>query len=376
MNAEKYIRLFSSLGVRLSGFGGDEASRRVIAAAMDENPWFTEGDIIMAVEAIRTHILQPDILAEWLGRYRVDYSSMRDIAVIMAGNIPLVGFSDLLCIIAAGDMCHLKMSGKDSVLMKYVAGLLKYIDPAVPIAEYRVCGRYDAVIATGSDNTNRYFRSAFSGIPSLLRGSRSSVAVLGGDETDDMLRLLSTDVFSYSGLGCRNASLIFVPELYDIDRLGRVITPAAENINAGYLNNYIQNRALLTVKGEPFKDFGCFLMQEKEVLADSASSKISSKDAAGTHPSQMSAKDAADSCPLQMYAKDAFPMNISSVNYCHYSRTEEVGEWLAANDGAVQCVVANTLNHPRAVTFGQAHRPYPWDYPDGRDVMEFLNGLS
>ncbi len=349
VNSEKYIKLFSSLGERLSGFGGDVASREAIGAAIKANPWFTERDITSAVEALRTYMLQSGVLARWLGRYGTECSGGKDIAVIMAGNIPLVGFSDLLCVISAGDRCHLKMSGKDTVLMEYVAGLLKDIDPDIPIEEYREDCRYDAAIATGSDNTNRYFRSEFSGIPSLLRGSRSSVAVLGGGETESLLRLLSGDVFRYSGLGCRNTSLIFVPEDYDIAFLGRTIMPAAQDINACYINNYLQNRALLSVKGEPFEDFGCFLMQEKDVFADSSA---------------------------RMSAKDAFPVSISTVNYCRYGRLDEVGEWLDANDGAMQCVVTDVAAHPRAVTFGQAHSPYPWDYPDGRDVMEFLCGLK
>jgi hypothetical protein len=336
MNMDKYTGLFVSLGERLSGFGGDAASRGAIAAAMNDNPWFTTNDIMTAVEAIRTRMLQPGILSEWLGRYDTGRCARaKDIAVIMAGNIPLVGFSDLLCVVAAGDRCHLKMSGKDSALMKYVTDLLKDADPAVQISDYHKGGRYDAVIATGSDNTNRYFRSAFSGIPSLLRGSRSSVAIIDGGEPADKLGLLSRDIFGYSGLGCRNTSLVFVPRDYDIDRLGRAVTPAAENVSAGYINNYVQNRALLSVKGEAFADFGCFLMQEK----------------------------------------DSFPMNISSVNYCRYNRTEEVGRWLDANDGEVQCVVAENFPHRRGVAFGQAHYPYPWDYPDGRDVMAFLGEL-
>lgn len=335
MCREKFIELFSALGERLSDFGGDAASRRAIDAAREDNPWFTESDIIYAAEALRMYMLQPDILSRWLERYDTDHSRRREVAVVMAGNIPMVGFSDLLCVIAAGDVCHLKMSGKDSALMNYIVDLLKDIDPAVPVETYCKGGRYDGVIATGSDNTNRYFRSAFSGIPSFLRGSRSSVAVLGGGEDESRLKLLSGDVFRYSGLGCRNVSLIFVPENYDIDRLGRAIAPEAEYLNEGYLNNYRQNKALLSVKGEPFADFGSFVMQER----------------------------------------DTFPMNISSVNYHRYNCMEEVRQWLEANDDAVQCIVTDILPHPRAAAPGQAHRPYPWDYPDGRDVMEFLDRL-
>ncbi len=342
-NIDRHISLFASLGERLEGFGGDAVSRAVIASAAKANPWFMESDIVEAVEAIRTRMLQPEILAEWLGRYPAERSVTKDVAVIMAGNIPLVGFSDLLCVIASGNRCHMKMSGKDSVLMGYIAGLLKDIAPDVPVFEYREGSAYDAVIATGSDNTNRYFRSAFSGIPSLLRGSRSSVAVLGGGESECVLKLLSRDIFRYSGLGCRNVSLIFIPRDYDIAMLGAAITPASKNINPSYLNNYRHNKALLSVKGEKFEDMGCFVMQERA----------------------------------------GFPVNISSLNYCRYDSLEEVGGWLAANEDAVQCIVADllshphmsvlsALSHPRAVPTGQAHGPYPWDYPDGRDVMDFL----
>jgi hypothetical protein len=329
-NAE--LKIFSALGQRLSGFGGDEASRKAMEAAVEANPWFTESDIRYAVEAIRTRMLQPDTLREWPARYDLKRAEGKDVAVIMAGNIPLVGFSDLLCVIAAGCRCHIKMSSKDTSLMRYVVGLLREIDSAVPIAEYREGGRYDAVIATGSDNTNRYFRAAFANLPALLRGSRSSVAVLDGTESIEKLKLISGDVFRYSGLGCRNTSLIFVPEDYDIEYLGQAITPSAEETNPLYINNYRQNKALLSVKGEPFADFGRFVMQERE----------------------------------------GFPMSISSVNYRRYHHADEVVAWLAANDEAVQCIVSEGIPHPRAVPFGQAHLPYPWDYPDGRDVQEFL----
>ena len=213
---ENAIGLFSRLGCRLRGFGDDARTREVIGRACRENGWFTPADICRAVAAVADGMLRRDALAEWLAPYPVPVAEPRRVLVVMAGNIPLVGFFDMLCVLAAGHRCLVKPSAKDTVLMEYVIGLLRGIDPQVPVEFYDGSTSPDAVIATGSDNANRYFRAQYAGIPALLRGNRQSVAVLGGRETPAQLTALADDIWAYSGLGCRSVSLLFLPEGYDL----------------------------------------------------------------------------------------------------------------------------------------------------------------
>lgn len=151
------IGLFSRLGCRLRGFGDDARTREIIGRACRENGWFTPADIRRAVAAVAGVMLRRDALAEWLAPYPVPVAEPRRVLVVMAGNIPLVGFFDMLCVLAAGHRCLVKPSAKDTVLMEYVIGLLRGIDPQVPVEFYDGSTSPDAVIATGSDNANRYF---------------------------------------------------------------------------------------------------------------------------------------------------------------------------------------------------------------------------
>ena len=163
------IETFSALGARLFGFGDDDATRAVIDSACRANGWFTPADIRRAVRAIACDMLQREKLEAWLADYpALPVAEPRRVLVVMAGNIPLVGFFDLLCVLVSGHGCLVKPSAKDSVLMEHVVGLLREIDPSAPVRLYDRTSPVDAVIATGSDNANRYFRAHYAGIPSLL----------------------------------------------------------------------------------------------------------------------------------------------------------------------------------------------------------------
>ena len=246
----------------------------------------------------------------------------------MAGNIPLVGFFDLLCVVTAGHRCLVKMSSKDAVLMSFVIDQLKKIEPDIPVAVYDGTTPFDAVIATGSDNANRYFRSLYAGVKTLLRGNRHSVAVLNGRETSGQLEALSDDIFSYSGLGCRNVSLIFVPR-------GISLRFASRRMNPKYLNNYRQRKALREMCGDPFFDLGfALLIRQSE-----------------------------------------FPQALSEVSVVEYDDLSQVAAWLREHDAELQCVVSDCIDHSRRVPFGRSQRPALSDYPDAVDVMEFLYDL-
>ncbi|WP_300799246.1 acyl-CoA reductase [uncultured Alistipes sp.] len=322
------IELFSELGRRLERFGEDADSREVIARACGANGWFTPAEVRRAARALVTEMLTEERLRGWLAAYPLPVAQVLNVLVIMAGNIPFVGFFDLLCVVAAGDRCLVKPSAKDRVLMEYVVAQLLDIDPEARVALYDGTQPVDAVIATGSDNANRHFRAQYAGIPALLRGSRQSVAVLSGRETPEQLRGLADDIWAYSGLGCRSVSLLFLPKGYE---------PKLEmpDVNPKYINNYRQEKSLCEMTGTPFVDFGCAVAVEQR----------------------------------------AFPAALSRIAYSRYGTTEEVAEWLAEHDDELQCVVTTLLPHSRRADFGRAQSPALTDWPDDRDVLEFLCGL-
>ena len=316
--------IFATLGKRLQGFGGSEDSHIVIRTACEANPWFTERDIISAVEAICTDMLDRDKLEAWLANYPAITTPQR-VAIIMAGNIPLVGFFDLLCVLCSGHEAYIKPSSKDRVLTNYIVDTLRDIEPTIPIYEYSAEERYDMVIATGGEEANRYFESHFEGTKRLLRGSRHSVAILDGSESIEELEGLYEDITAYSGLGCRSVSMIFAPEHHNI------ALPHTTAQNPKLRRNIASMRALYTMQGREFGDYGAFLAIEGKVFATS----------------------------------------LASVVIQRYHDIAEVRTWLAEHSEEIQCVVSH-LDIEGCVPFGKAQHPTLWDYADGVDTMEFL----
>lgn len=319
-----HIELFSQLGEQLRGFGHDAESEAVIARSIEANPWFTRTDILRAVDAICSEMLQHEKLSAWLGHYPTATESKR-VAVIMAGNIPLVGFFDLLCVIAQGHAIYVKPSSKDRVLTEYVIAKLRAIDPTVAIYDYSPAEQYDMAIATGGDDANRYFREHFQSTRALLRGSRHSVAILDGKETEEELRGLITDITAYSGLGCRSVSMLFVPRGIEL-RL-----PTTEPVNPKMAGGIRSLAALLTLQHQTFTHHGAFLTMHG----------------------------------------DSFPSKLAMVTLREYDTLDEVREWLHTHNDQIQCIVAHA-EIERAVPFGRAQYPTLWDYADGIDTMLWL----
>jgi acyl-CoA reductase-like NAD-dependent aldehyde dehydrogenase len=253
----------------------------------------------------------------------------------MAGNIPLVGFFDMLCVVCAGQECLIKPSSKDSILMRYVVGLLHDISTEISVRELGEGEMPDAVIATGSDNTNRYFRSMYGNIPALLRGNRASAAILDGRESADELRGLASDIFSYSGLGCRNVSHLLVPEDYDVDTLAAILSDWHTDVNPKYVNNFRQRAALLEMEGDKFIRGRFFILRDD----------------------------------------DDFPASISEITYHRYKTSDEAVKWLSANSYGLQCVVGHARTDYPVIGFGEAQRPGLNDYADNVDTMSFLSAL-
>lgn len=318
------VEMFVELGARLRDFGGDGTSREVMERAMAQNAWFTERDILCAVGAIRLEMLDRDKLSAWLARYTPTLAPQR-VAIIMAGNIPLVGFFDLLCVLCSGHKAYVKPSSKDRVMMEYVIDLLRDINPNVEIHAYDKDTKYDMAIATGGDEANVYFRTHFEGTRHLLRGSRHSVAVLDGEESAEELQGLVEDITSYSGLGCRSVSMLFLPEGYEL-KLAK-----SEAQNPKLRNNVAQRRALYTLQRRAYSDYGAFIAVEGA----------------------------------------SFPNSLAEVTVCRYSDLEEVRGWIREHREELQCVVSH-LDIEGCVPFGRAQYPQLSDYADGVDTMQFL----
>ncbi|MBR5454790.1 MAG: aldehyde dehydrogenase [Rikenellaceae bacterium] len=325
---EKFIPLQKAL----ADFGGDEASRAVVERAVAENSWFTSRDITASLRAIAADMLSPHALEQWLARYpELPVASPRSVLVFMAGNIPAVGFADLLCVLAAGHRAVVKYSSRDTALMEYVVSLLteefdiKVYDPATDTP--------DALLAMGSDSTAAMLQQQFGAIPRLIRASRTSVAVLMGEESDAQLAALCEDICRYDGRGCRSVSRLLVPSGYDFTPLKRALTQV--EVSVKWRAVYTHNRALALMSGAEVVDVGVALLQ----------------------PS------------------DEAPMNIATLHYTEYSDPAQVVEWIAERDSEIQCIVAASFDHPRCVPFGMAQHPSLTDYPDGIDTMAWLSTL-
>ena len=322
------IDLFVALGLRLQNTTNDPSLRQIVENACHENPWFTPHEVHRAIRSLAEQMLLRTKLEAWVGAYPLPVKTPKRVLVIMAGNIPLVGFFDLLCVVISGHFCYVKPSSKDRILMEYIVRLLLEIDPEAPVRIYNEQNEIDALIATGSDNAARYFKTHYKGIPTLLRGSRQSIAVLTGNETPQQMEGLADDIWAYSGLGCRNVSLIFAPK-------GHHVELKMPETNPKLRNNYLQTRAILRLNNQSFTDLGASVLVEG----------------------------------------NRFPKALSQVVVSYYDDLEQVEQWIATNDQALQCIVTNALTHNRQVGFGKAQSPRLTDYPDERDVCRWLTDI-
>jgi len=338
MELKKRIEAFSQIGEMLRQSLNDVNSNYgqiiadLIATEHLNNEWFTPINVRMSLNAIANELTEKN-LTEWCSFYpelsekRVPYN----IGVVMAGNIPLVGFHDFLCVLISGNRIIIKASSKDKRLITLIADMLYNINPEfrdlIRISADTLSG-FDAVIATGTDNSSRYFEFYFGKYPHIIRKNRNSIGVISGSETVEELKELGKDVFSYFGLGCRNVSNIYIPIGYDLNQITKnwdeysgVIT------HEKYANNYDFNKAVYIVKKEKFHDTGFILCSEDLKIASP----------------------------------------VSVLYYDYYPNKESLENELIRIHDKTQCIVGK--NH---VPFGRAQYPELWDYADGSDTLEFL----
>ncbi len=300
-----------------------------------ENPWFTIENQKFALKHWANIMNETDLKA-WTDSYQVSKNAKK-IGLILAGNIPMVGFHDVVAVILSGNFPLIKLSSKDRLLLPF---LLKkwneFSDGTLGFEWVERLQNYDAVIATGSNNTARYLEYYFKDSPSIIRKNRTSVAVLNGSETDEQLQNLAEDIFRYFGLGCRNVTRLFIPKDMKLDLLFENFIPFKEVINHHqYANNYDYNRAIYLLNQEKFWDNNFVLLKEDEALFS----------------------------PLAV------------LNFSRYENLDEVKNFLSENEENIQCVVANEALNLSALDFGKAQFP-TWDtYADDVDTMSFLQDL-
>ena len=349
MLLEKRINAFVSLGKFMSQFTSDTYSKKenipfnddfyeemisLIRLSKSHNGWFSENNIQFAFKSWATALTEEN-LKKWLSNYSVEKSTNKTIALVLAGNIPLVGFHDFLSVLISGNKILAKLSSNDKLLLPFLSKYLIAVEPEfdnkITFTEEKL-ENFDAVIATGSNNTARYFDYYFGKYPNIIRRNRNSVAVLTGNETAEELENLSEDIFRYFGLGCRNVSKIYIPKDYNFDAFFNGMFTWREVINDHkYINNYDYNKAVYLMSNINLLDNEFMLLKEDE----------------------------------------NFSSPISVVFYETYENIEVVRNIIKSETNNIQCVVS-TSGIENEIGFGETQNPQLWDYADDIDTLEFL----
>jgi hypothetical protein len=311
-----------------------DAFNDLIKLSQSHNGWYTQEQVYFAIQSWAEALIEAN-LDKWLSPYNITEREPKTIGLILAGNIPLVGFHDFLSVLMAGHKVLIKTSSNDQHLLPFFAKYIIAIEPKlqnyISFSEGRL-ENFDAVIATGSNNTARYFEFYFKDKPSIIRKNRNSVAVLTGKESKAELTALGEDIFRYFGLGCRNVSKIFVPKGYIFDAFFEGIFEYRDLIHyEKYANNYDYNKAV-------------FLMSNFKLL---------------------------DNGFLTIKEDTSYASPISSVFYEYYENIDDLQKRLAAESEQIQCIVSSHLIK-NSIPFGQTQKPELWDYADNVDTLAFL----
>lgn len=336
MTSNQRIQAFAALGSSLSL--ESQALKEIVETAHHHNPWFTPENVEFALKA-NINLLNTDALSKWIEPYKNDFQkeNPKIVGLILAGNIPMVGFHDILTCLLAGFSIQIKPSSDDKVLIPFILKRLIEIEPAFTnkINFVDRLSKFDLIIATGSNNTSRYFEYYFKNVPHIIRKNRNSIAVISGEETKEDLFELGHDLFNYFGLGCRNVSKLFFPEGYNYSNFFEAIEPhSAISNHYKYHNNYEYNKAIYLVNGDKHLDNGFLLLKEDDRIAS--------------------------------------PLGVAYFE--EYNTIQEVGEKLQAEKESIQCIVSkvNINNSAPVVDFGRSQMPGLTDYADGVNILDFL----
>ncbi|MCX2493285.1 acyl-CoA reductase [Pedobacter sp. PF22-3] len=335
LTQEKAIIAFSELGRKL--INPTDILGNTLYSAESANAWFTQENIKKSILSFAEMLNQTD-LALWFQSVKLS-TSPKKVGLILAGNIPLVGLHDVLCVLATGNIALIKLSSSDDKLIKTVLAELMNIEPAFAdkIEYVERLKDFDAVIATGSNNSSRYFDYYFSKVPNIIRKNRNSVAVLDGSESFEDIQSLGNDIFDYFGLGCRNVSKIYFPKGYDIANFYEGIESFQPIINHfKYNNNYDYNKSIYLVNAAKHFDNGFLLLKEDE----------------------------------------SFTSPLAVLFYEEYNDLQEVEDQLADKSENIQCIITKAPLPLSTFSFGQSQHPKLWDYADNVNTIDFLNSLN
>jgi len=357
MQLEKRVQAFISLGKFINQFSSKEyvpnenipfndsffeGLKEQILLAKTHNGWFTEENIHFAFKSWGNALTEGN-LNHWISAYQFHKNSPKTIALIMAGNIPLVGFHDFLSVLISGNKVLVKLSSNDKQLLPFLTSYLIAVAPEfkdyISFTEEKLTN-FDAIIATGSNNTSRYFEYYFGKYPNIIRKNRNSVAVLTGKETKEQLESLANDIFRYFGMGCRNVSKLYIPVDYDFDNFFNAIYSWKQVVHDNkYMNNYDYNKAVYLMSTESTR--GKLLDNEFLLLKE----------------------DAGLSSPIAVIFNET------------YQDLDALKNLLSAEAENIQCIVSES-GIDQEIDFGETQNPQLWDYADDVDTMEFLLNLS
>lgn len=333
MQIDQKIELLTVLGEHLSAKVLNKEFTDLFRKAKNANAWFTEDNCSKAMLAIAQQFLKKDTLREFIANYPLAITKSLNIGIVTAGNIPLVGFHDVLCTFLSGHTAYIKLSREDSELLLYILDFLKDLEPetAKLLQIKERLNNVEALIATGSDNTAQHFDYYFKEKPRIIRRNRTSVAVLKGSESNMELRDLGEDIFSYFGLGCRNVSKLYVPKDYHFETFFESIELwNTIQLHHKYNNNYDYNKSIYLVNREEHLDNGFLLLKKDHNLVS----------------------------PLAV------------LYYQEYENEDVLQKELDLNKDKIQCIVG------RDVAFGKSQEPALHDFADGVDTMKFLTNLN
>jgi hypothetical protein len=338
----KFLNQFRRDGIeKHEGVKNNEAFfedfKEQIERAIHYNGWYTPDNILFALEGW-SESLKKSNLDKWLEPYDFDGVNQKTVGIIMAGNIPLVGFHDLISVLIAGHKVLVKQSSNDMKLLPIIADYLISLDSnykeKIEFTDNRM-NNFEAIIATGSNNTSRYFEYYFANKKSIIRKNRNSVAILTGNETTEELEALGHDIFRYFGLGCRSVSKLYVPENYDFDAFYKALAPwVSLKDHAKYANNYDYNKAVYLMSEFKMLDNGFLVLKEDQNLGSP----------------------------------------IATMFYETYLDLETLKETIETNKENLQCVVAKNFM-PAEIPFGKTQYPQLWDYADNIDTLAFLEKI-
>ncbi|WP_438711909.1 acyl-CoA reductase [Aquimarina muelleri] len=315
----------------------EEMSQK-IDTAVHHNGWFTKENILFSLKQWG-NALTKENLDNWLSSYSLTKNKAKTIGTIMAGNIPLVGFHDFLSVLISGNKILVKQSSNDNQLLPFLSTYLIAIEPRFKDRisfTFDKLKSFDAIIATGSDNTSRYFEYYFSKVPNVIRKNRNSVAVLTGSETKEELQALGEDIFRYYGLGCRSVSKIMIPKNYKFDLFFEAMYDYHDIMNsAKYANNYDYNKAVYLMSNYKLFENGFLMLKEDESYASP----------------------------------------IATLFYEKYESIDLLIKKIEKDKEKIQCIVGNSFLSG-CIEFGQTQNPMLSDYADGIDIIEFLTKIN